>query len=71
MMLAFPTSSVCSHLPEAQTFPYGSVVHPEVPSAGQIAVYSCASGYALHGQSVRMCQSDGRWSGVESKCSFW
>ncbi|XP_052239934.1 sushi, von Willebrand factor type A, EGF and pentraxin domain-containing protein 1-like [Dreissena polymorpha] len=61
---------ICNDLPEAQTFPYGWVVHPEVPSAGQIAVYSCAAGYALHGHSVRMCQSDGRWSGVEPKCSF-
>lgn len=30
--------------------------------------FSCKSGYQLQGSSVRVCLSDGQWSGEEAKC---
>ena len=35
---------------------------------GSQANYSCSEGYVLNGNSTRMCQSDGQWSGSESTC---
>lgn len=28
----------------------------------------CKSGYQLIGSSIRLCQDNGTWSGVEAKC---
>ena len=35
---------------------------------GAKAVYRCDSGFKLRGDSVRQCQSNGRWSGNEPTC---
>ena len=33
-----------------------------------ICVYTCNTGYLLIGNSFRMCQKDGSWSGTEPIC---
>ena len=32
------------------------------------ATYTCDSGYTINGDSMRMCQADGEWSGSEPSC---
>ncbi|XP_052809452.1 CUB and sushi domain-containing protein 3-like [Mya arenaria] len=60
---------VCPTLPEGNLL-YGSVIFPDIPSAGQIAVYSCDAGYALSGPALRTCLTSGIWSGTEPECTF-
>ncbi|XP_068714407.1 uncharacterized protein [Montipora foliosa] len=36
---------------------------------GQICQISCNAGYQLHGSSVRTCNYDGTWSGLQTSCS--
>ena len=35
---------------------------------GQIATYSCSTGYNLVGDSTRTCQATGEWSGSAPTC---
>ena len=35
---------------------------------GSKATYSCNSGYVLEGESTRVCQSNGKWSGEAPTC---
>ena len=35
---------------------------------GQTATYNCNTGYSLVGDSSRMCQATGNWSGSEPTC---
>lgn len=35
---------------------------------GSNATYSCNDGYFLEGESSRVCQSDGNWSGEAPTC---
>ena len=35
---------------------------------GQTATYSCNTGYNLVGNSTRMCQADGLWTGSAPSC---
>ena len=46
----------------------GQVSHPNGTTFGQKATYSCNTGYNLVGDSTRMCQADGMWSGSEPTC---
>lgn len=36
---------------------------------GDVATYTCASGYDLVGGATRTCQSDGSWDGAEPTCA--
>lgn len=38
------------------------------PSSGNLVLYSCNIGYMLSGNSTRMCESDGTWSGKAPVC---
>ena len=46
----------------------GQVSHFAGTAFGQTATYSCDTGYNLVGDSTRMCQANGRWSGSEPIC---
>ena len=46
----------------------GQVSHTAGTSFGQTATYSCDTGYNLVGDSTRICQANGRWSGSKPIC---
>ena len=46
----------------------GQVSHPDGTTFGQTATYSCNTGFNLVGDSTRMCQATGMWSGSEPTC---
>ena len=46
----------------------GQVSHTAGTAFGQTATYSCDTGYNLVGDSTRMCQANGIWSGSEPTC---
>ena len=46
----------------------GQVSHTAGTTFGQTATYSCNTGYNLVGDSIRMCQANGEWSGSVSTC---
>ena len=46
----------------------GQVSHIAGTAFGQTATYSCGTGYNLVGDSTRMCQANGVWSGSEPIC---
>ncbi len=54
----------CSVLPA----PDGGSVRLSGLIVGSTATYQCNTGYVLEGESVRICQEDGTWSGVEPTC---
>ena len=56
---------VCSTL----TQPTNGDVNLTGTTLGQRATYTCDSGYNLVGNSTRMCQATGAWSGSEPTCS--
>ena len=37
-------------------------------SFGDVASYSCDTGYTLNGPAERTCQADGRWNGSVPTC---
>ena len=37
-------------------------------SFGDVARYSCDTGYTLNGPAERTCQADGRWNGSVPTC---
>ena len=37
-------------------------------TVGSVASYSCDDGYDLVGDMMRVCQSDGMWSGDDPQC---
>ena len=45
----------------------GSVNHPQTTFMAT-ATYSCNLGYIIEGQTTRMCQVDGTWSGSAPTC---
>ncbi|WAR08552.1 SVEP1-like protein, partial [Mya arenaria] len=59
--------SDCGQLPNPTD---GEVSNPDVTAEGQIATYTCFTGYGLVGDKRRTCQSDGHWSGAPPVCSF-
>ena len=46
----------------------GRVDHTAGTTVGQIATYSCNTGYNLVGDRNRACQAAGDWSGNEPTC---
>ena len=46
----------------------GQVSHTAGTTFRQAATYSCNTGYNLMGDSTRMCQATGVWSGNEPTC---
>ncbi|WAR08623.1 SVEP1-like protein [Mya arenaria] len=46
----------------------GQVTNPAILAAGESAVYTCDTGYALSGPGTRTCLSTGVWSGVAPMC---
>ena len=46
----------------------GSVTQPGQALYMSTADYSCDTGYVIEGQSTRMCQVDGTWSGSAPTC---
>ena len=46
----------------------GQATHTAGTTFGQIATYSCNTGYNLVGDSTRMCQATGQWSGSAPTC---
>ena len=56
---------VCPTLPDIT---HSTVTRPDVATVGSIAQYQCEPTHALNGPSIRTCQADGMWSGVEPTC---
>ena len=48
--------------------PVDGEVSAEGNTFGSQANYSCSEGYVLNGNSTRMCQADGQWSGSKPTC---
>jgi len=48
--------------------PVNGLVTVDGSTFGSQANYSCSEGYLLNGNSSRMCQADGQWSGSEPTC---
>ena len=46
----------------------GQVIRANGTTFGQTATYSCDTGYNLVGDSTRMCQATGVWSGSAPTC---
>ena len=46
----------------------GQVRHLNGTTFGQKATYNCNTSYNLVGDSTRICQADGMWSGSEPTC---
>ena len=56
---------VCPTLPDIT---HGTVTRPDVATVGSTTQYQCEPTHALNGPSIRTCQADGTWSGVEPTC---
>ena len=48
--------------------PVNGQVSVEGNTFGSQANYSCSEGYVLNGNSIRICQTDGQWTGSEPTC---
>ena len=46
----------------------GNVSHTSGTTFGEAATYSCELGYILIGESPRICQINGTWSGRDPTC---
>ena len=65
-LFAMPFSVVVScGQPDA---PGNGRVNTSTGNVGDVARYSCDSGYTLSGTAERTCQADGQWSGRVSTC---
>ena len=54
----------CSNLPD----PSNGRVNQRGNKPGDRASYTCNSGYELQGDSARICQNNGQWSGDAPTC---
>ena len=62
----FPSTAVdCGTLPNPVN---GRVNHTAGTTLGQTATYSCNAGYDLVGNSTRVCETTGLWSGSAPTC---
>ena len=48
--------------------PVNGLVTVNGSTFGSQANYNCSEGYVLNGNSSRLCQADGQWSGSEPTC---
>ena len=58
----------CSNTCPNLTFSGNGAVSQTGNLPGDVASYSCTSGYRLSGDATRVCQMDGEWSGNEPSC---
>ena len=65
MMLPILTVVDCGNLTDPDN---GQVNHTAGTTFGQNATYSCDTGYNLVGNSTRVCQATGNWSGSAPTC---
>ena len=63
----FLTAVDCGTLPK---LPNGKVSHTGRTTFGETATYSCDRDYSLVGDSTRMCQDNGLWSGSAPTCQY-
>lgn len=63
-VLTIGADSECNDLPN----PDNGIVSYDSRLEGSIAQYSCNVGFVLEGQSTRLCQGNGTWSGEEPTC---
>ena len=63
--VSFSTAEDCSTLPDPAN---GQVNDTAGTTFEQTATYSCNTGYNLVGNSTRMCQATGVWSGSAPTC---
>ena len=65
-LFAMPFSVVVScGLPDV---PGNGSVNTSTGNVGDVARYSCDTGYTLNGTAERTCQADGQWNGSVPKC---
>ena len=64
------TDQRCHHLDHA-AFTNGRITITPTNQFAAVARYECHDGYVLRGgDSARVCQGDGTWSGQEPSCHF-
>ena len=61
----FPVGVSCGQLDRPSN---GRVNTSAGTSFGDVARYSCDTGYTLYGPAERTCQADGRWNGSVPTC---
>ena len=64
-VMSFPVEVSCGQ-PEAPS--NGRVNTSAGTSFGDVARYSCDTGYTLNGPAERTCQADGQWNGSVPTC---
>ena len=62
-----PTANVCDDVPMITN---GRITYTMVAPRpiGTMAIYECEAGYRLEGDSIRTCQDDGDFDGMEPRC---
>ena len=63
--LTFVFSVSC---PELQ-FPDSGMVEIQTDGVTSMAIFSCLSGYYLHGENTLTCRTDGTWDNTDPICS--
>ena len=67
-MLLFSIVTACLAPEHPVTGSAGLTIQFNSTVFGSTAVYSCSSDYVLVGNSTRVCQTDGNWTGSPSHC---